>query len=263
MKCVGRVSRLRGPGGPELFALPRETREVAPGAVHVPDWLSLQEQIELVEKCRGWSRGEHRMRHQVMAGGGVMSVQSTVLGRTWGRPWAPMVGAPGPGRGPDASDPGTAGNGLPEILRSLGRQAVAAAYGAEAPEASSFEPTTVLINYYDASAAMGQHQDLDESGPDPIVSLSLGDSCIFRLGGTQSRGGPSQDIELRSGDLFVFGRESRWAFHGVPAIRPGTGDPRLGLRGGGRLNLTIRSTVQGRPGRGRSAPRLRPAPSSS
>ena len=88
---VSRVSRLRGPGGPELFDLPREAREVAPGAVHVPDWLSTQEQAELVAQCRGWSRGDHRMRHYTTSTGGVMSVQSTVLG------------APGSCRGPRRS----------------------------------------------------------------------------------------------------------------------------------------------------------------
>lgn len=87
--------------------------------------------------------------------------------------------------------------------------------------------------------------------------LSLGDSCIFRLGNTESRGRPYQDIVLRSGDLFVFGRQSRWAFHGVPAIRPGTGDPALGLRHGGRLNITIRSNVPGKPGRGPQVQRKR------
>lgn len=274
---MSRVSRLKGPGGPELFDLPRETREVAPGAVHVPGWLSAQEQSALVAQCRDWSRGEHRMRHHTTATGGVMSVQSTVLGRTWELPWAPSVSSssgsglaageapprPGPGSSGEQAEEGVPGDAaasgqrLPSQLWDLGRRAVAAAYGEEAPEASSFEPTTALVNYYDASARMGQHQDLDEAGPEPIVSLSLGDSCIFRLGNTETRGQPYQDIVLRSGDLFVFGRQSRWAFHGVPAIRPGTGDPSLGLRHGGRLNITIRSHVPGKPGRGPQRERRR------
>ncbi|WP_144795009.1 alpha-ketoglutarate-dependent dioxygenase AlkB [Kocuria palustris] len=248
---MARISRLRGPGGPELFTLPREPREIAPGAVHVPDWLDLAEQIALVERCRSWVRGVHRMRHQVMAGGGVMSVQSTVLGRTWGRPWAPMAGratetTPGAASAADASSghgrEEVTGELLPQPLVDLGRRGVAAAYGGDSPEAASFEPTTALINFYDAAAAMGMHQDRDESGPEPIVSLSLGDACIFRFGGPESRSQAHQDVELRSGDLFVFGRASRWAYHGVPAVRPGTGDPALGMRGGGRLNITIRRT---------------------
>lgn len=207
-----------------------------------------------------------------------MSVQSTVLGRTWELPWAPTIPSSGGGAAggesttprPDTADRSAVAEGgapdedaavgqrLPAALWHLGRRGVAAAYGDDAPEASSFEPTTALVNYYDASARMGQHQDLDEAGPEPIVSISLGDSCIFRLGNTESRGQPYQDIVLRSGDLFVFGRQSRWAFHGVPAIRPGTGDPELGLRHGGRLNITIRSNVPGKPGRGPQVQRRRP-----
>lgn len=236
-----RISRLRGPGGPELFALDREPREIAPGAVHIPDWLSLAEQIELVGACRSWARGEHRMVHQVLAGGGVMSVRSTVLGRGWSRAWHEGQGA---GAGRQGHEPrGEEGEGLlPEALSALGPRALRAAYGERAPEVQDGPPTTALINYYDADATMGMHQDLDESGPHPIISLSLGDACVFRFGSSEGRGQPYQDVELRSGDLFVFGRESRWAFHGVPAVRPGTGDPRLGMRSGGRLNITLRRT---------------------
>jgi alkylated DNA repair protein (DNA oxidative demethylase) len=87
---------------------------------------------------------------------------------------------------------------------------------------------------------MGQHQDKDEHSRAPVVSLSLGDACVFRFGNTVDRKRPWTDIELESGDLFVFGGESRLAFHGVPKIRPGTAPYELGLRG--RLNLTLRES---------------------
>ncbi|GII05522.1 alpha-ketoglutarate-dependent dioxygenase AlkB [Planobispora takensis] len=73
----------------------------------------------------------------------------------------------------------------------------------------------------------------------PVVSLSLGDSCLFRFGTPLSRGRPYTDLELASGDLFVFGGPSRLAYHGVPKVYPGTADPALGM-GGGRLNITLR-----------------------
>ena len=73
------------------------------------------------------------------------------------------------------------------------------------------------------------------------MSLSVGDTCVFRFGNPETRGRPYTDLELRSGDLFVFGGPSRLAFHGVPRIVPGTGDPATGL-GEGRLNLTLRET---------------------
>jgi alkylated DNA repair protein (DNA oxidative demethylase) len=98
-----------------------------------------------------------------------------------------------------------------------------------------------LVNHYDASARMGLHQDKDERSDAPIVSLSLGDSCLFRFGNTRDRKRPYTDIELRSGDLFVFGGETRLAYHGVPRIFPGTADPAIGLTDG-RLNITLRET---------------------
>lgn len=38
----------------ELF--PRPRTEVAPGAVHLPDWLDTSRQHELLEACREWAR---------------------------------------------------------------------------------------------------------------------------------------------------------------------------------------------------------------
>lgn len=224
-------SKLRGPGGPVLFTPERSLSVVAPGAVHVPDWLLPDEQRDLVDAGRRWVAGPGTLKQHVLPGGGVMSVRSGVLGETWRDSWfrenehREYVPAP-----------------LPLELLDLARRAIEDSYGPDAPEVETFLPTTTLINFYDATARMGMHQDLDETGPDPIVSISLGDTCVFRFGNASGRGQPYQDIELRSGDLFVFGRDSRWAFHGVPGVKPGTGDPALGMRDGGRLNLTIRRT---------------------
>jgi alkylated DNA repair protein (DNA oxidative demethylase) len=88
---------------------------------------------------------------------------------------------------------------------------------------------------------MGMHQDKDERSDAPVVSLSIGDTCLFRFGNTETRGRPYTDVQLASGDLFVFGGPSRFAYHGVPKVYPGTGDPATGLASG-RLNLTLRVT---------------------
>lgn len=74
-----------------------------------------------------------------------------------------------------------------------------------------------------------------------MVSLSLGDSCVFRFGNTRDRGRPRTDVLLESGDLFVFGGPSRLAYHGVPKTLPGTGNPGIGLPSG-RLNITLRES---------------------
>ncbi|MBV8886589.1 MAG: alpha-ketoglutarate-dependent dioxygenase AlkB, partial [Chroococcidiopsidaceae cyanobacterium CP_BM_RX_35] len=81
------------------------------------------------------------------------------------------------------------------------------------------------------------HQDRSESeavrnAGSPIISISLGDTCLFRLGNPESRSGRHQDVELTSGDLFVFGGPSRMAFHSVVKIYPGTAPCDLGMRQG-------------------------------
>jgi alkylated DNA repair protein (DNA oxidative demethylase) len=111
----------------------------------------------------------------------------------------------------------------------------------------SYTPDVALINWYSAGAKMGMHADQDEPSAAPVVSISLGDSCIFRFGTPESRGRPWRDTVLASGDLVVFGGPSRRAFHGVPKLLPGTADPRCGLRGG-RFNLTIRESGLGGEG---------------
>lgn len=129
---------------------------------------------------------------------------------------------------------------VPAWLAQLGREAVADAY--EDPVAgAAYNPDTALINYYDASARMGMHQDKDERTALPVVSLSIGDAAVFRFGNTTNRGKPYTDIELASGDLFVFGGPGRFAYHGVPKVYPATADPQTGLSTG-RLNLTLRAT---------------------
>jgi len=98
-------------------------------------------------------------------------------------------------------------------------------------------PQACLINVYAPAARMGLHQDKDEQDlAAPVVSLSLGDTALFRVGGTQ-RGGPTQSVRLASGDAVVLGGQGRLAFHGVDRIMPGTSTL---LPEGGRINLTLR-----------------------
>lgn len=94
-----------------------------------------------------------------------------------------------------------------------------------------------LINYYAPEARMSLHQDRDEADfTAPVVSISLGDTAVFRLGGTD-RSAPTRSIRLASGDVFVLAGPSRLAFHGVDRILGGSS--RL-LAEGGRFNLTLR-----------------------
>ncbi len=102
-------------------------------------------------------------------------------------------------------------------------------------------PEACLINFYGSGAKMGLHQDRDESDFDaPVVSISLGDSCLFRVGGTR-RNEPTRSFRLNSGDVVVLGGAARLAFHGVDRIYPGTSGL---LPDGGRINLTLRRVTR-------------------
>jgi alkylated DNA repair protein (DNA oxidative demethylase) len=120
---------------------------------------------------------------------------------------------------------------MPQMLRGLWDEV--ARY--QAP------PEACLVNYYGGDAKMGLHQDKDEEDFDaPVLSVSLGDTAIFRAGG-RSRRDPTQKFELKSGDVVVLGGEDRLAFHGIERVLAGTSDL---LPEGGRLNLTLRRVTK-------------------
>ncbi len=96
---------------------------------------------------------------------------------------------------------------------------------------------TCLVNFYGEGARMGLHQDRDEASTEyPVVSLSLGDQALFRVGGLE-RGGPTRSVWLASGDVAVLGGPGRMVYHGIDRIRFGSSDL---LPGGGRINVTMR-----------------------
>lgn len=99
-----------------------------------------------------------------------------------------------------------------------------------------------LVNLYRDGARMGLHQDRDEADFSfPVLSVSLGDTAVFRLGGA-TRGSPTRTLRLTSGDVCLLGGEARLAFHGVDRVLAGSS--RL-VPGGGRLNLTLRRAEPG------------------
>ena len=155
-------------------------------------------------------------------GGKTMSVLQTSfgpLGWTTDRggyryePHHPRTGAPWPE--------------LPPVMLEIWRRF--------APDAPA--PDSCLINLYRGPAKMGLHQDADEKDFSvPVVSVSLGDTAVFRLGG-QARSDPTRTVRLSSGDVCLLAGASRRAFHGVDRVL--TGSSRL-IPGGGRINLTMR-----------------------
>ncbi len=116
---------------------------------------------------------------------------------------------------------------MPEMLLRLWNEVT----GAPAP------PDACLVNIYGPEARMGLHRDTDEADfAFPVLSVSLGDTAIFRLGGP-GRKDPTRSFRLASGDVCVLAGPARLYFHGVDRILPGSS--RL-IPGGGRINLTLR-----------------------
>ncbi len=219
-------------------ALPRASREIAPGAVHIPGFLSLEEQAWIVGQYRQWRAGPVPPHHPIISGH-PMSVESLCLGLHWTQGgYSERAEALG----------GRRVLPVPDWTVRLARRAADEAQALTAADLlpdGAFAPDMLLANYYAPGAVMGLHQDAHEETRAPIVSLSLGDSCLFRLGGSEHRGQPWQDVRLVSGDLLVFGGPARFAFHGVPKVFPGTSPAGIGLSPddggpGGRINLTVR-----------------------
>ncbi|MCB1546044.1 MAG: alpha-ketoglutarate-dependent dioxygenase AlkB [Rhodoblastus sp.] len=103
-------------------------------------------------------------------------------------------------------------------------------------------PEACLVNFYAAGARMGLHVDSDEKEPRaPVLSISLGATCLFRYGGAK-RDDPTRSVKLSSGDIVVIGDESRFCYHGVDRIYPGTSTL---VSGDARINLTLRRVSPG------------------
>lgn len=98
-------------------------------------------------------------------------------------------------------------------------------------------PEACLVNLYDEHARLGLHVDADEAAVNaPVLSISLGDDALFRLGGPM-RAGPTRSFWLKSGDVVLLAGAARRAFHGIDRIRAGSSSL---VPGGGRINLTLR-----------------------
>jgi DNA oxidative demethylase len=218
----------------DFGARPTQRHDLMPGVVLITGWLEADRQRALVDEFRRWSLPPAGLRHPRVPSGHLMTVQSVCLGWHW-QPYAYS-------RTADDTD-GAPVKPIPADLVRLARQAVADTFGAEA--GAHYAPDAVIANLYTADARLGLHQDVEELSDAPVVTISVGDTCLFRMAGVDRRTGPFTDIELQSGDLLVFGGPSRRIFHGVPKVYEATGPRDIGLPPG-RLSITVRET--GLPG---------------
>lgn len=197
------------------------------GARLLSGYFGLDEQRALVESVRAVVVAAPLYTPEMPRTGKPMSVRMTNCGalgwvtdRTGGyryQPTHPTTGAPWPA--------------IPAMLMDLWRNTADCA----------LEPEACLVNFYGPDARMGLHQDRDEREfSAPVVSVSLGDDCLFRIGGTR-REDPTRSFRLASGDVLVLGGAARLAFHGVDRIYPATS---MLLKSGGRINLTLRRVTE-------------------
>lgn len=205
--------------------------ELAPGLFYFPDFFTRAEQEALVADLRAVARVAPLFTPRMPRTGKPFSVRMTNCGDLG---WVsdasggyryqathPETGAPWPP--------------IPKLAMKAWRDA--GAY--ESP------PEACLVNYYSAEARMGPHQDRDERDlAAPVVSISLGASCLFRFGGVM-RGGATRSLRLHSGDVVTIGGASRLCFHGVDRILPGGSSL---IEAGGRINLTLRRVSERAPG---------------
>ncbi|MBV1700354.1 MAG: alpha-ketoglutarate-dependent dioxygenase AlkB [Hyphomicrobiales bacterium] len=197
--------------------------QIVPGVTYYPGWLPVEGQRQLLQKLEEILVAAPLFQPTMPRTGKPFSVQMSNCGslgwvsdRQGGYRYQathPQTGAPWPE--------------MPKILQTAWTDLAHYAPG----------PQACLINYYKDTARMGLHQDRDEADFDaPVLSLSLGDTGLFRIGG-QERSDKTKSLKLQSGDVLVFGGPARLAFHGIDRIMPGTSTL---LPNGGRINLTLR-----------------------
>lgn len=210
--------------------MPARARRYANGLLHVPGYLDAAAQRALLADIKAAIAAAPLFQPTMPKTGKPFSVKMTNCGALgWVsdrngyryQPTHPETGEPWPP--------------IPPLARRAWEEL---AHYPHAPEAC-------LVNFYNASARMELHQDRDEEDlAAPVVSLSLGSSCVFRCGGT-TRGGKTEALELASGDALVLGGDARLAYHGVARIIAGSSS----LLGDSRINLTLRRVNKPRAAR--------------
>jgi DNA oxidative demethylase len=199
---------------------------MTPGLRYLPGHLSLEDQQKLVETLRAAVAEAPLITPFMPRTGRPFTVRMTNLGALgWvsdragyryqahhpetGKPWPP----------------------IPEMVLDVWRQVSGYLH----------EPEACLVIFYHGGAKMGLHRDEDEEDfSAPVVSISLGDTAVFRMGGPE-RGGKTETLKLSSGDVLVMGGQSRLCYHGIDRVLTGTSTL---LKDDGRINLTLRRVTK-------------------
>ena len=199
------------------------------GVAHLAGCLDIDQQRSLASQCLALGAESAGFYTPMVRGLHPMSVRMLCLGQHWNAVSYRY----------EAVRSDVDGRDVPELPPNLAALAADLAAAAGFPR---MRPGICIVNWYQAGSKMGMHQDKDES-PDsiargaPVVSVSLGDTGIFRFGGHKRRD-PVEIIDLKSGDAFIFGGPARLRYHGIARILPGSAPEDLGFDG--RISLTFR-----------------------
>ena len=204
------------------------TLEIYPGTIHLRAYMGIEEQTSLVQRCIEIGSQPAGFYTPAVRGEAYMSIKMVCLGRHWNAKTYRYEATRSDYDGLPVQE-------LPDDLKNLARRAAAEV-------GMTIEADVCLINRYLEGGRLGLHQDKDERPETieagyPVVSVSLGDSAKFMIGGTK-RKDSVKTIVLESGDALVMGGPSRLRYHGVSGILEGTAPKELGIQG--RFNLNFR-----------------------
>lgn len=199
---------------------------MTPGLRYFPGFLAPEDQRQLVETLRDAVAEAPLVTPVMPRTGRPFTVRMTNLG-----PLGWVSDRSGYRYQPTHPDTGRPWPAIPAMLLGLWR----------ALSGYPHDPEACLVNFYGGGAKMGLHQDADEEDfSAAVLSVSLGDTAVFRIGGPE-RGGPTETLKLSSGDVLVMGGASRLCYHGIDRVLTGTSSL---LKDGGRINLTLRRVTK-------------------
>ncbi|KAM7526573.1 hypothetical protein LguiA_016475 [Lonicera macranthoides] len=218
-----------------------------PGMVLLKSYLTMSQQVQIVKTCQELGLGSGGFYQPGYHDGAKLRLQMMCLGKNWDPQTKYKEG-----RRKDGSEPPS----IPDELAFLVKKAledsnslIKKRFGPISVENTipSMTPDICIVNFYTTNGRLGLHQDCDESEGSlrqglPVVSISVGDSAEFMYG-DQRDVKKAEMVTLESGDVLIFGGNSRHIFHGVTSIFPNSAPHALfkeTMLRPGRLNLTFR-----------------------
>lgn len=226
------------------------TREgiLRPGMVLLKHYLTIREQILIVRTCQELGKGPGGFYQPGYNDGAKLRLRMMCLGLDWD----PQTRKYGKKRQVDGYEPSV----IPSEFKQLVHRSISEAHALIKMDSKvsnvedilpALSPDICIINFYNTSGRLGLHRDRDESRYSlkkglPVVSFSVGDSAEFLYGDERDEN-KAEKVLLESGDVLIFGGESRHVFHGVSSINPNSAPGALlenTMLRPGRLNLTFR-----------------------